>query len=100
MFPAIVGNGASSTTYYCDYHWTNATATPRTLLFGGCSGYGSGAGLFALHSRDGLDYSAAAVGTRITFYGEPALPAAPATLELNDEDYEQLDSTESEENWF
>jgi hypothetical protein len=47
-----------------------------------------------------LGYSTADVGTRITFYGEPALPAAPATLELNDEDYEQLDSIESEENWF
>jgi hypothetical protein len=56
--------------------------------------------LFSLHSSDGLDYSYATVGTRITFYGEPALPATPATLELNDEDYEQLDSIESEENWF
>jgi hypothetical protein len=56
--------------------------------------------LFGLYSGDGLDGSAASVGTRITFYGEPALPAAPATLELNDEDYEQLDSIESEENWF
>lgn len=100
LFPAIAGNGASATTYYCDYHWTNATATPRTLLIGGRSVYGSGAGLFALHSSDGLDASLASVGTRITFYGEPALPAAPATLELNDEDYEQLDSIESEENWF
>lgn len=100
LFPVIVGNGASSTTYYCDYHWTNATATPRTLLIGGCSDYGSGAGLFPLYSSYGLGSSAAAVGTRITFYGEPALPAAPATLELNDEDYEQLDSIESEENWF
>jgi hypothetical protein len=53
-----------------------------------------------LYSNGGLGYSAASVGTRITFYGEPALPAAPATLELNDEDYEQLDSIESEENWF
>jgi hypothetical protein len=53
-----------------------------------------------LGSAYGLDSSAAPVGTRITFYGEPALPAAPATLELNDEDYEQLDSIESEENWF
>ena len=100
LFPAIVGDGASATTYYCDYHWTNATATPRTLLIGGGSGSGSHAGLFYLHSLLGLDYSAADVGTRITFYGEPALPAAPATLELNDEDYEQLDSIESEENWF
>lgn len=100
LFPAIVGNGASATTYYCDYHWTSATATPRTLLVGGGSDYGSLAGVFCLFSRARLDSSAATVGTRITFYGEPALPAAPATLELNDEDYEQLDSIESEENWF
>lgn len=100
LFPTVVGNGASTTTYYCDYHWTSATATPRTLLIGGGSDSGSAAGLFYLHSSNGLDYSYAAVGTRITFYGEPALPAAPATLELNVEDYEQLDSIESEENWF
>ena len=100
LFPAIVGNGASATTYYCDYHWTSATATPRTLLIGGCSAGGSGAGFFSLYSGAGLDYSDATVGTRITFYGEPALPDSPTTLELNDEDYEQLDSIESEENWF
>lgn len=100
LFPTVVGNGASATTYYCDYHWTSATATPRTLLIGGRSGRGSAAGLFALSSSSGLDGSSADVGTRITFYGEPALPAAPATLELNDEDYEQIDSIESEENWF
>lgn len=100
LFPAVVGNGASTTTYYCDYHWTNAVATPRTLLIGGCSDTESGAGLFYLYSYSGLGTSSARVGTRITFYGEPALPAAPATLELDDEDYEQIDSMESEENWF
>ena len=100
LFPTVVGNGASATTYYCDYHWTSATATPRTLLISSHSGNGSHAGLFLLASNVGLGTSAADVGTRITFYGEPALPAAPATLELNDEDYEQLDSIESEENWF
>lgn len=100
LFPAIVGNGASATTYYCDYHWTNAVVTPRTLLISSCSGSGSDAGLFALDSDGGLDLSHARVGTRITFYGEPALPDSPTTLELNDEDYEQLDSVESEENWF
>lgn len=100
LFPAIVGNGASATTYYCDYHWTGATAAPRTLLISGGSDDGSYAGLFSLDSNLGLGNSGANVGTRITFYGEPALPAAPATLELNDEDYEQLDSVESEENWF
>lgn len=100
LFPTVVGNGASTTTYYCDYHWTSATATPRTLLIGGRSDLGSTAGLFSLLSHCGLGNSYADVGTRITFYGEPALPAAPATLELNVEDYEQLDSIESEENWF
>lgn len=100
LFPTVVGNGARITTYYCDYHQTNVVATPRTLLIGGSSGYGSSAGVFRLLSSYGLDQSTVSVGTRITFYGEPALPAAPATLELNDEDYEQLDSIESEENWF
>ena len=100
LFPTVVGNGASAATYYCDYHWTSATATPRTLLIGGGSVNGSLAGLFTLFSYFGLGHSYASVGTRITFYGEPALPAAPATLELNDEDYEQIDSIESEENWF
>lgn len=100
LFPTVVGNGASATTYYCDYHWTSATDTPRNLLIGGCSDSGSNAGLFLLYSSLGLRASSASIGTRITFYGEPALPAAPATLELNDEDYEQLDSIESEENWF
>ena len=100
LFPTVVGNGAGATTYYCDYHWTSAIATPRTLLIGGSSDVGSAAGLFVLLSRDGLGASYADVGTRITFYGEPALPAAPATLELDDEDYEQIDSMESEENWF
>lgn len=100
LFPTVIGNGASATTYYCDYYWTSAVATPRTLLIGGDSGDGSNAGLFDLNSNDGLGNSHANVGTRITFYGEPALPAAPATLELNDKDYEQIDSIESEENWF
>lgn len=100
LFPTVVGNGASATTYYCDYHWTSAIATPRTLLLGGRSVNGSGAGLFTLYSDLGLDYSGGSVGTRITFYGEPALPDSPTTLELDDEDYEQIDSMESEENWF
>lgn len=100
LFTTVVGNGAGATTYYCDYHWTSATAAPRTLLIGGRSGRGALAGLFYLNSNDGLGYSSGDVGTRITFYGEPALPAAPATLELDDEDYEQIDSIESEENWF
>lgn len=98
LFPIELGG--SESTYYCDYHWTSPVVTPRTLLIVGRSGSGSYAGLFYLSSNNELDYSDADVGTRITFYGEPALPAAPATLELDDEDYEQIDSMESEENWF
>lgn len=100
LFPTVVGNGASTTTYYCVYYWTSATATPRTLLIGGRTNYGSFAGLFALTSADWLGAYYNNVGTRITFYGEPALPDSPTTLELNDEDYEQLYSVESEENWL
>lgn len=98
LFPIELGGSAS--TSYCDAHWTGPVVTPRTLLAGGRSDDGSAAGLFCLDSGHGLGFSAAAVGARITFYGEPALPAAPATLELDDEDYEQIDSMESEENWF
>lgn len=82
LFPTVVENGASATTYYCDYHWTSATATPRTLLIGCHSGNGSAACLFSLLSSNGLGISGTNIGTRITFYGEPALPAAPATLEF------------------
>lgn len=84
LFPTVVGG--SATTYYCDYHWTNAIATPRTLLIGGYSDNESNADLFNLNSSNGLDSSFAHVGTRITFYGEPALPDSPTTLELDDED--------------
>ena len=63
LFPTVVGNGASATTYYCDYHWTDSTAAPRTLLIGSHSVGGSFAGLFNLISRDGLDYSNANVRT-------------------------------------
>lgn len=83
LFPAIVDNGASATTYYCDCRWTNAVATPRTLLIGGDSDSGSYAGLFCLNSSEWIgSFPMRTVGTRITFYGEPALPAAPDTLEL------------------
>lgn len=63
LFPAIVGNEASSTTYYCDYHWTNTVATPRTLLIGGGSDNESNAGLFNLNSNNELDNSNANVRT-------------------------------------
>lgn len=59
--------GAGSTTYFCDYYWTNATASDRTLLLGARTGYGSYAGLFGLYSYIDLGYVAANVGTRLVY---------------------------------
>lgn len=56
--------GASTTTYWCDYNYTNASTSDRTLLIGGLSGNGGGAGLLSLDSSNGLGYSGASVGTR------------------------------------
>ena len=60
-------NSGSSTTYFCDYHWTNAVDTDRTLLIGGSAGHGVGAGLFLLYSGGDLGYSNAIVGTRLVY---------------------------------
>lgn len=59
--------GAGSTTYFCDYYWTNAVASDRTLLLGASTGYGSDAGLFYLASNYGLGYADANVGTRLVY---------------------------------
>lgn len=59
--------GASSTTYFCDYHWTNAVEADRTLLLGAYASDGSGAGLFRLSSRHGLGGAFASVGTRLVY---------------------------------
>lgn len=59
--------GANSTTYFCDYYWTNAIEADRTLLLGASTGYGSRAGLFLLSSYYGLGYAAADVGTRLVY---------------------------------
>ena len=59
--------GGGSTTYFCDYYWTNANDHDRTLLLGANAGDGSGAGLFALGSRNGLGYGLGHVGTRLVY---------------------------------
>lgn len=56
--------GANTTTYWCDYNYSNTSTTDRTLLIGGCSGDGGVAGLLALYSYYALGYSSATVGTR------------------------------------
>lgn len=59
--------GGSGTTYFCDFYWTNADDSNRTLLLGAITGYGSSAGLFSLHSHYGLGGTAVTVGTRLVY---------------------------------
>ena len=60
-------SGGSETTYWCDYNWDNTDASEHCLLIGGHSSNGSGAGLFALYSYDGVSHSAAIIGSRLTY---------------------------------
>ena len=59
--------GGNTTTYWCDYNWTNNSTTDRLTLIGGHAGYGTGAGLLAVASDDGLGAAYAAVGTRLIY---------------------------------
>ena len=66
-FFALSCNNGSETTYWCDYNWDNTDGSLHCLLIGGGSGAGGGAGLFDLHSGDGVGYSTADVGSRLTY---------------------------------
>ena len=67
IMPDAVGGG--STTYICDYHYTNipAAETLRGVLFGGHAYDGAGAG-FAYANTDGVPSgTGASVGSRLCF---------------------------------
>lgn len=66
-FFAMSVSGGSENTYWCDYNWDNTDASEHCLLIGGRSGNGGGAGLFSLHSYDGVGYSNASIGSRLTY---------------------------------
>lgn len=66
-FFALSCNNGSETTYWCDYNWDNTDGSLHCLLIGGSSDSGGVAGLFALHSRDGVGSAGAAVGSRLTY---------------------------------
>lgn len=66
-FFALSCNNDSETTYWCDYNWDNTDGSLHCLLIGGYSGDGGGAGLFLLRSGDGVGYSTAAIGSRLTY---------------------------------
>ena len=59
--------GGNTTTYWCDYNWTNNSTTDRLTLIGGHAGYGTLAGLLFVGSADGLSIAAASVGTRLIY---------------------------------
>jgi hypothetical protein len=66
FFAEACTNG-SETTYWCDYNWDNTDTSEHCLLIGGASGTGGKAGLFALHSTDGVGSSYATFGSRLTY---------------------------------
>ena len=66
FFAEACTNG-SETTYWCDYNWDNTDTSEHCLLIGGGSGDGGRAGLFGLHSHDGVGDSAASIGSRLTY---------------------------------
>lgn len=67
IMPAAVGGG--STTYFCDYHYTNIPTTEalRGLLFGGDAHYGAYAGFAYALSYYAPSNSYSNVGSRLCF---------------------------------
>lgn len=66
FFAHACTNG-SETTYWCDYNWDDTDASEHCLLIGGGSFNGGAAGLFALLSYNGVGYSSAVIGSRLTY---------------------------------
>jgi hypothetical protein len=59
--------GGSTTTYWCDYNWTNNSTTDRLTLIGGDAGNSAYAGLLLVLSGDGLGHASATIGTRLIY---------------------------------
>lgn len=59
--------GGSTTTYWCDYNWTNNSTTDRLTLIGGSAGSGASSGLLDVCSGAGLGGASAPVGTRLIY---------------------------------
>ena len=67
IIPALVGGG--STTYFCDYHYTNipASVALRGVLFGGYAADGAYAGLACANSGNAPSTATALIGSRLCF---------------------------------
>ena len=67
IMPKVVGGG--STTYFCDYHYTNipTTETLRGVLFGGSAPYGANAGFADASSTNAPSSASTHFGSRLCF---------------------------------
>lgn len=66
-FFALSCNNGPETTYWCDYNWDNTDGSLHCLCIGGRSDDGGKAGLFGLHSSNGVGASSASLGSRLTY---------------------------------
>jgi hypothetical protein len=62
--------GASSTTYFADYFYTNVVSNTgqRGVLFGGSAAYGARAGFSCANTNYAASYAPAHVGSRLCFF--------------------------------
>ena len=67
IMPEVVGG--SSTTYFCDNHWTNIPTIEglRGVLFGGCAFDSAHAGLASVYSNNSPSSAIEYVGSRLCF---------------------------------
>lgn len=63
--------GGSSSTYWCDYYYTNTSANRmQVVLVGGCADNGSRAGLASVGANGAPSDAARSVGSRLCFFPE------------------------------
>lgn len=68
IMPSVVGGGSS--TYFCDYHYTDIPSSGtvlRGVVFGGGAAYGESAGFGYADSSHAPSYAGAGVGSRLCF---------------------------------
>lgn len=72
IMPDVVGGG--STTYFCDYHYTNipGSTTLRGVLFGGHAYGGASAGFAFAYSSNAPSNTNARIGSRLCFLPQSA----------------------------
>ena len=69
LIASVVGGG--STTYWCDYFYTNIGSNAlRGVLFGGHTHYGDRAGFGSADARNAPSATGATVGSRLCFIPE------------------------------